>query len=85
VLLLALTLVARRRSLLAPGQTSGGSVRRFVSAAVAPAVFFISTLYAGKPYLAMQLWWLIIPGQVVTGVIGRRLEAWIDRPRAVVA
>jgi uncharacterized membrane protein len=82
VLLILLTLVARRRGLLAPGQRAGETARLVIYAVSAPTIFFISTAWAGKaPFMAMQLWWLIIPAQIGAGLAGPRVKAWIDRPR----
>jgi uncharacterized membrane protein len=79
VMLEALVLTARRKALLADGQTAGGTARVALYSVVTPVVFLISIGVAGRsPQMAMQLWWLIIPGLVLSVPIGRWLERRID-------
>ena len=82
LLFVALILVARRPSLLAPDETLGGTVTGVCYASAAPLVFLASSVVAGaRPNLAMQLWWLVMPAMLGMGVIGRWAGARIDQRR----
>jgi len=82
----ALTAVARRPSLLRAGETRGGTIRALIYTLAPPAVFLASALVAGSdPGLATTMWWLVIPALLAAGMIGRRVQARIDRPAAPAA
>ena len=79
ILLVVLTAVARRPSLLQPGETLGGTVRAVLYSLGTPLVFLGSALAAqANPRFAMQLWWLVLPVLAAATLVGRRVEALID-------
>jgi len=79
LLLTALILVARRPSLLRPGQTRGQTLRLALSAAAAPLVFLATAATAGAhPGLAMRCWLLVIPARMGASWLGGLLQRKVD-------
>jgi len=80
LLLVMLTLVARRPALMRPGETRGRTLRFVTRSLGAPLVFVISAVVAiWRPNLAALSWLAVWPAVRVAGLLGRAVEKRVDR------
>jgi len=80
-LMIALILVARRESLLSPGETKGGTARMVFRATGAPLVFIAAACVAyDYPRIALWLILALIPVNGVLDRVGAHLSRRIDAP-----
>lgn len=82
-LLVILAIVARRKALLAEGETRGGTVKFVVRVLASPIVFVASCFVAvGDPDLAMKLWLSLIPLLFLADRMGLLLQRLTDKATA---
>jgi uncharacterized membrane protein len=80
LLLAVLTLVARRRALMRPGETRGRTLRSVTRSLAPPLVFVISAVVAlWRPNVAALLWLAVWPAVRIGSLIGRAVEKRVDR------
>jgi uncharacterized membrane protein len=79
VLLIVLTLVARRAPLMRAGETAGGTAMILCGTAAAPITFGLCAIVAiDQPRLALYLIAGLIPMTWICGLVGRLLQRAID-------
>jgi uncharacterized membrane protein len=85
LLLVMLTVVARRPSLMRFGETRGRTMRFVTRSLSAPSVFIISAIVAvWQPHLAALLWLAIWPAVRIGAFAGRAVQRRIDRDRSAI-
>jgi uncharacterized membrane protein len=83
VLLIVLTLVARRAPLMREGATAGGTAMILCGTAAVPITFGLCAFVAiDRPRLALYLIAGLIPISWICGLVGRQLQRAIDGKRA---
>jgi uncharacterized membrane protein len=80
LLLVMLTLVARRPALMRPGETRGRTLRLVIRSLAAPSVFVVSAAVAlWRPNTAALLWLAVWPAVRIAGLIGWAVQSRVDR------
>jgi uncharacterized membrane protein len=80
LLLVMLTLVARRPALMREGETRGRTLRFVTRSLAAPSVFIVSAVVAlWRPNTAALLWLAVWPAVRIAGLIGRAVQSRVDR------
>jgi len=80
LLLVLLTLVARRPALMRAGESRGRTLRSVIRSLAAPLVFMASAVVAiWQPHLAALLWLAVWPAVRIGTLAGRAVQRRVDR------
>jgi uncharacterized membrane protein len=80
LLLVMLTLVARRPALMRSDETRGRTLRFVTRSLASPSVFVISSVVAiWRPNLATLLWLAVWPAVRIAAVLGRAVQRRVDQ------